>query len=124
MHLSSRIDGAQTGTWCLAIMGFTSSGRVAINSWSGSSIVSTWTHVAATHSSTNSIRLYINGALSGAYEFSAAGARMTITLGSSLFGTACNASSIQIGQYSGSLDEFQVYARELTAAEISTLANP
>ncbi len=137
MHLSSRMDGAQTNAWCLPIMGFTSSGQIAINSWNNGNVAITgpsasllvWTHVAATYSSTNGERLYINGSQygssSGGYTFAASGARMTITLGSSLFGTgACNTGTIQMGQYNGSLDEFQVYARELTATEVFALANP
>ena len=136
MHLSSRLDGAQTNAWCLPIMGLTSSGLIAINSWNNANVplngpsapLLSWTHVAATYSSTNGERLYINGTLftsASPYTFAASGARMTITLGSSLLGTgACNTGTIQMGQFYGSLDEFQVYSRELTATQISTLANP
>jgi len=137
MHLSSRTDGAQTNAWCLPIMGLTSSGQIAINSWNSGNVALTGpsapllacTHVAATYSFSNGERLYINGSQygssSGSYTFAASGAGMTITLGSSLFGTGvCNTGTIQMGQYNGSLDEFQVYARELTAAEIFALANP
>lgn len=137
MHLSSRTDGAQTNEWCLPIMGFTSSGQIAINSWNGGSVaingpavpLLSWTHIAATYSSTNGERLYVNGSQygspSGSYTFAASGATMTLTLGSSLSGTGvCNTGTILMSQYSGSLDEFQVYARELTAAQISALANP
>jgi hypothetical protein len=38
MHLSSRTDGAQTNTWCLNIMGLTSAGQIAINSWNGGDV--------------------------------------------------------------------------------------
>ncbi|CAM4770536.1 unnamed protein product [Rotaria magnacalcarata] len=136
MHLSSRTDGAQTNGWCLPIMGLTSAGRIAINSWNGGNMpitgssvpLNTWTHVVGTYSSTNGLRLYVNGALSGslgAYSFSAGGVPMTITLGSSLLGLGvCNTGTIQMGQFYGSLDEFRVYARELTAADVVGLANP
>ncbi|CAF2049023.1 unnamed protein product [Rotaria magnacalcarata] len=137
MHLSSLTNGAQTSGWCLPIMGLTSSGHIAIDSWNGSDVpitgptvpMNSWTHVAATYSSNNGERLYVNGtqygSSSGAYSFSAGGVPMTITLGSSLLGMgACNTGTIQMGQYQGSLDEFQVYARELTAAEVLALANP
>ena len=137
MHLSSRTDGAQTSAWCLPIMGFTSSGQIAINSFSGSNVPLTgpsvpldaWTHIAATYSPTNGERLYVNGtqygASSAAFNFAAGGVPMTITLGSSLLGTGtCITGTIQMGQYHGSLDEFRVYARELTAAQVSALANP
>lgn len=136
MHLSSRTDGAQTNAWCLNIIGFTSGGQIAVNSWNGGNVfvtgptaaLNTWTHVAGTYSATNGLRLYVNGVLIGAsatFGFSAGGVPMTITLGSSLLGQGiCNTGSISAGQYRGSLDEFRVYARELTAAEIVKLANP
>ena len=136
MHLSSRTDGALAGALCLAIMGLTSSGQIAINSWNGGNVpitgpvvpLNAWTHVMATYSSTNGERLYVNGSLSslvGAYNyFSGFGIPMTITLGSSLLGTTCPTGTIQMGQFYGSLDEFYVYARELTASEASALANP
>ena len=137
MHLSSRTDGAQTGGWCLNIMGFTSAGQVAINSWNGGNVpltgptiaLNSWTHLAATYSSTNGERLYVNGvqygSSSAAYTFAAGGVPMTITLGSTLLGQGvCNTGAIQSAQYHGSLDEFRVYARELTAAQVADLANP
>ena len=137
MHLSSRTDGAQTGGWCLNVMGFTSAGQIAVNSWNGASMpltgptipLNSWTHITATYSSTNGERLYVNGTQFGsataAYSFAAGGVPMTITLGSSLLGQGvCNTGTIQAGQYRGSLDEFRVYARELTAAEVATVANP
>ena len=137
MHLSSRTDGAQTGGWCLNIMGFTAAGQIAINSWNRSNVpvtgpivaLNSWTHVAATYSSTNGERLYVNGtqsgSASGGYIFSAGLVPMTITLGSTLLGQGvCNSGTIQSAQYHGSLDELRVYARELTAAEVAALADP
>jgi hypothetical protein len=136
MHLSSRTDGAQTNGWCLPIVGLTSSGHIATDSWNGNDVpitgplvsLNAWTHVAATYSSTDGLRLYVNGTLSGsssAYTFSAGGVPMTITLGSSLLGTGtCHTGTIQMGRFYGSLDEFYVYARELTASEVTALANP
>ncbi|CAM4846009.1 unnamed protein product [Rotaria magnacalcarata] len=137
MHLSSRIDGAQPNAWCLPIMGLTSIGQIAINSWNNTNVpitgpivqLNSWIHVAATYSSSNGERLYVNGSQYGssssAYSFAVGGVPMTVTLGSSLLGVgACNTGTIQMNQYNGLLDEFRVYARELTAAEISALANP
>lgn len=71
MHLSSRVDGAQTNGWCLPIMGLTSAGLTAINSWNNANVplngpsapLLSWTHVTATYSPTNGQRLYINGSL-------------------------------------------------------------
>jgi hypothetical protein len=136
MHLSSRTDGAQTNGWCLPIMGLTSSGQIAIVSWSGNDVpvtgpvvpLNVWTHVVATYSSTNGEQLYVNGTLrnsASAYSFSAGGVPMTITLGSSLLGVGvCHTGTIQMGRFYGYLDEFYVYSRELTASEVSALANP
>jgi hypothetical protein len=135
MHLSSRTDGAQTNAWCLPIMGLTSSGQIAINSWNNSNVpltgpsvlLNSWTHVVATYSSTNGERLYVNGTLrasTGAYSFSAGNTLMTITLGSSLLGQGvCNTGTIQMGQFYGFLDEFYTYARELTSSEVTALYN-
>jgi hypothetical protein len=135
MHLSSRTDGSPTGGWCLTIMGLTSSGQIAIDSWNNSNVPvtgplvppNTWTHVVGTYSLTNGERLYVNGTLKssvGGYSFATGGVPMTITLGSSLLGTGvCNTGTIQMGQFYGSLDEFYVYARELSATDVATLFN-
>jgi hypothetical protein len=135
MHLSTRTDGAQTNAWCLPIMGLSSSGQIAVNSWNGNNIALTgpvlplnsWTHAVATYSPTDGERLYVNGTLtasSSAYNFAAGGMPMTLTLGSSLSGTGvCNTGTIQMGRFYGSLDEFYVFARELSASEIATLVN-
>ncbi|CAF3158049.1 unnamed protein product [Rotaria sp. Silwood2] len=125
-----------TFSWCLPVMGFTSSGHVSINCW-GEGIVSiigpsipllAWTHVAVTYSSNNGQRLYINGtqygSLTAAFDFVAGGVPMSVTLGSSLGGTnICQHGAVVVGQYQGSLDEFRVYARELAAAEVAQLSN-
>ena len=117
-------------------MGLTSAGRIAINSYYGGSVPLTgpsvpllvWTHIVATYSWSSGERLYVNGtqygASSGSYTFVSGGTPMVLTLGSSLSGAGgCAASMIQMGQFNGSLDEFQVYARELSASEVQTLAN-
>ena len=134
MHLSSQADGRPG--WCIPIIGFTSTGQISINSWNGSIVPitgppvpsSVWTHVASTYSPSNGLRLYVNGTLRGfvgGYNFISSGTPMILTLGNSLLGTtSCVTGGIQMGQYYGSLDELYVYARELTALEISTLANP
>ena len=107
-----------------------------LNSWIGSTALvigptvqlNSWTHVASTYSSVNGLRLYVNGTLiasSGPFGFAAGGVPMTITLGCPLLGQSiCTTVGIVLGQYRGSFDEFRVYARELTAAEVIALANP
>ncbi|CAF1362667.1 unnamed protein product [Adineta ricciae] len=137
MHLSSRVDGAQTNAWCLPIMGLTSSGQIAINSWNATNVPITgpsvslfsWTHVVATYSLKNGERLYVNGSQYGSssvsFAFQAGSIPMTLTIGSSLLGLGvCNTGTIQMGQFYGSVDELQVYARELSSSEVFALANP
>lgn len=132
MHLSAQTNGLG---WCVTMLGFTSAGQITAVTWSGAHVfvngptapLNTWTHIASTYSPTNGLRLYVNGVLqssTGATSFAAANALMTATLGNSLQGLACAAGNIQKAQYSGSLDEFRVYARELSASEVVALANP
>ena len=58
------------------------------------------------------------------YKSADQGYTMCIYLGTSGFGTNCNAGNIVKGTYSGAFDEFYVYNRELTASEICPLAHP
>lgn len=133
VHLSSL---ASTGLgWCIALLGLSTIGQIVANYWAGSvfSIVgptvlpNTWTHVVSTYSPSNGQRLFVNGvqyvSSTGSYNFIASGNPMTITLGSSLSrGINCGSSILRLGQYFGALDEFRVYARELTTTEIGHFA--
>jgi hypothetical protein len=80
-----------------------------------------WTHLAATWSPTNGLRLYVNGvwvaANAGAttYYGSGAAAPDFVTLGSSL-GSGCPGAQ---GPYSGDLDDVRIYSAERTAAQIA-----
>jgi hypothetical protein len=135
MHLSNRTDGSPINGWCLLFMGFTSFGMIAITTWNGSNIsingplmpLLAWTHVVISYSLANGQRLYVNGTLMASvdgYSFLSGDIPMTITLGSSLLGTSlCSAGMIHMGQFHGSLDEFYVYARELTVSEVAALVN-
>ncbi|CAF1326008.1 unnamed protein product [Rotaria sordida] len=81
------------GSWCVHFLVCTSSGQLNAVGWMGSSNViangpiltlNTWTHIGYTYSSTNGIRLYINGNLyssSGAFTFSALGSPVPIIIG-------------------------------------------
>ncbi len=87
-----------------------------------------WTHIVQTWSSTNGLRLYINGYL---YKSSTTtsysnnnGNNMCILLGTSALGINCQTSDIVMGSYSGAIDEFYVYNRELTINDICPLAHP
>jgi hypothetical protein len=87
-----------------------------------------WTHLVTSYSATNGVRLWINGTLigsTGTFSYSPSTVPNTITLGSSLLGQPyCAYGSIVKGQFYGMMDELRVYARELNASDIYTLANP
>ncbi|CAF4217066.1 unnamed protein product, partial [Rotaria socialis] len=77
-----------------------------------------------TYSITNGLRLYINGSRysqTSAFTFVASGVPMSIVLGGNR-GSACSPG--YGGAFTGVIDEFYVYRRELTAVEILALANP
>lgn len=134
IHLSS--DRSGSGGWCLPKLGFSSNGTLVAQSWMGSVVVingpmiptNNWTHIVETWSSANGLRLYINGGLyasSPMATFNAYGSgSMCLFLGTSGVGTNCQTSAISMGSYSGALDEFYVYDRELTQAEVCPLAHP
>ncbi|CAF1383449.1 unnamed protein product [Adineta ricciae] len=127
-----------TITWSMPMLGFTNAGNIGVQSCSSSGVVSligplistgVWTHVAITYSSLNGLRLWINGTLfntsSPNFVWSTINAPVTITLGASPSNVgACASGVITTGQYSDLLDEFQLYSRELLAAEVMNLATP
>lgn len=123
--------------WCIPIIGLSSSYQIIGQSWNQTGSVpvigpvvplTTWTHVVHSYSATNGVRLWINGTLigsTGPFMYAPSGARNTITLGSSLNGTAnCAFGNIVKGQFYGMMDELRVYSRELNASEVAVLANP
>ncbi len=122
--------------WCLSFLGFNSHGQIQAQSRSNGGFISVigstistyvWTHIAQTYSSINGVSLYINGSLfnkssSGVYHSSQS--PLTLRLGNILDdinGTCFNA-SIQGAQYTGWMDEFRVYSRELTSNDVKTLS--
>ncbi|CAF5001124.1 unnamed protein product [Rotaria sp. Silwood1] len=137
----SKCDNNCGTNWCLAYMGFSSSGQIVIQSWNylyfGSLISLTgpilstnvWTHVVNTYSTCNGIRLYLNGTLysqSTSFTYMSSSAPNYMYLGNfPLIPCVAQANNIILmGQYYGLLDEFRLYSREITASEVMTLANP
>lgn len=133
-------NGVGTTGWCAPLLGFSSSGVLyAQSTISRSSLVvlagptvtlSTWTYVAVTYSTTNGLRLYINGTLqnstSSGFAFISSGSQNTVTLGSSLSGfnsTFCPQGSITSGQYQGYMDSFSFYSREISSTDVLALYN-
>jgi len=131
------VSGTSIGLgWCIGMLGFSNSGGILAHSWVGSSVVvpgpiiaaNVWTHVAITYSSSNGLRLWINGTQYGSgsvpFNYSAAGVPVFATIGSCLSGCTCAAGTINRGQYYGYIDEFKLYSRELSSTDIYNLANP
>ncbi|CAF0970712.1 unnamed protein product [Adineta steineri] len=132
VHLSTQTGGLG---WCVTLLGFRSTGEIVATNWdtSGKEVVgpvlpiNAWTHVASTFSTMNGLRFYINGIHSGTtgvMNYSTAQQTVILTLGNPMAGGSCNSMSIATGVYFGSLDEFRVYSRELSATDIYALANP
>ncbi|CAF2966962.1 unnamed protein product [Rotaria sp. Silwood2] len=146
VHLSSNLYG--NGSTCYDPLVFTSSGAL-VSQWitTGPTSVSnvegpvisanTWTHIAVVYGSTNGVRLFINGQFStsspnaGSLNLADPNNPWYITLGNkSPLGSSasvnCLSGSISIssGGFSGSIDEFRLYNRELNNQEICVLANP
>ena len=130
IHLSSSENG--TGV-CLPILGLTDTSQLVSYSWNGTSVsvtgpvipLNSWTHVAITYSSGNGLRLHVNGTLRNSlvpFSFSSAGTPMYLLIGSPNLGVTCGSALNVNGQYSGAVDEFQVYSRELSTVDIATLA--
>jgi hypothetical protein len=137
IHVSS-CNHTCSGQWCLAFIGLTLGGQIAIQSWRnvGSNLVSltgpvlytnVWTHVVQTYSPNNGMRLYVNGLLSNqstSFTYLASSIPDYVYLGSFPLPVCVGTNTIAMGQYYGLLDEFRLFSREITATEVYALANP
>ena len=132
VHLSTVKNG--TG-WCIDQIGFGANGKIIVTGWNGSYNeavgpvlpIDTWTHVVNTYSTTNGHRLYVNGTMistTGPMTYLASNSVYILTLGNPLGGIgSCISQSIVSKVYSGSIDEFRVYSRELNTTDIHSLTN-
>lgn len=133
---TSRCNTNCASNWCMPFIGFTPAGRIVLQSWGGSMISLTgptlfanvWTHIVYVYSPTNGLLLYLNGILfqqSSVFSYLGSGSANYIYFGSFPL-TTCSqtAGVISATQYYGILDEFYLFARELTATEVNKLANP
>jgi hypothetical protein len=113
------------------MLGLSSSGQLIATSWGNAAISAVgptlapnnWTHAAITYSTSNGLRLYLNGNLRNStnpYSYSASGVPNYLFLGDSVNSTSC---ADTLGQFFGALDEFRLYSRELTASDVVTLFN-
>ncbi|CAF1411388.1 unnamed protein product [Rotaria sordida] len=111
-----------------------STGNINVRLWNSGALgvsgpvlaLNSWTHIGYTYSSTNGIRLYINGTqfvTTGASSFTASGSPMYIVLGNDDGRTSLCSPGFG-GSFNGAMDEFYLYRRELTASQVLALANP
>ena len=121
---------------CYGLMGLNYMGQIAMAVYGpGGPIIMgpiisarTWTHLGYTYSSTNGLRMYVNGAFigtSGAGSWYSSNQIEYLFVGSysmSYCGQGGNA--IYPVSYLGVIDEFYVFRRELSASDILALANP
>lgn len=133
LHVSSNNVG--TG-WCVPFIGLSAIGQVVLNSYNGTAVPTVvgpvltlghWVHIVQTYSLTSGMRLYVNGVFygqSGVFTFVPSSLPMYVTLGQSLNGNICAQNVLVPGFFRGEIDEFYVYSRELTPADITALANP
>ncbi|CAF4223848.1 unnamed protein product, partial [Adineta steineri] len=136
VHVSTTTNGQG---WCVDLMGFSSTNQIIVTGWSGSGQqvvgpvlpANIWTNVISTYSTTNGVRLYVNGTLigtTGPMGYGASALVNILTLANPLqavySGGGCNSMSIVPSVYLGYLDEFRVYSRELNGTDVHALANP
>ncbi|CAF3468670.1 unnamed protein product, partial [Rotaria sp. Silwood2] len=130
VHISTLSNGA--GSWCLPFIGFTSNNTLAAQIYDGTTIVSViastlipvstpfWTHIVQTWNSTNGLRFYIDNILvasqPSATTFVANGTTPNyVTLASSLSGSRLTSGIVINKQFTGDVDDFRIYSRELSA---------
>ena len=120
---------------CTNLLGIVSgggtTGQIFVNSVNGGTQVLTgpfvtqnvWTHVSVTYGALNGFTLYFNGVYFGAtgnVTYLSGTILSTLYIG---YSGACSAGNLN-GAYQGSIDEVYVHNRELTQADVTSLANP
>jgi hypothetical protein len=130
-HVSRDANGA-SGGWCLPMLGIDAEGKPVANSWRPGGRTATsddpiaagaWVHLA-TSWGPGALKLYVNGVLKKTVAqdvFSSSNVTKYVTLGSHLQGTSCSGGNL--GSFNGAMDDFKIFDRELTAAEIAAQAN-
>ncbi len=136
VHTSRPIEGA--GGWCQSVLGFDAGGHLvaqtpfapepkAFLTATGPALdLDKWSHVAVEWSEADGLRLYVNGKLAADAQPRSALERhrdvpaspMYLFFGSDHRGE-CWTSTIERGDFRGTLDEVRVYSYALTPAEIA-----
>jgi hypothetical protein len=136
VHLSTSSLG--TGSTCFPLLGFTSNGTIVAQVLETNTTIVTvegpvlvvsasWILIVQTWSSTNGLRLYINSTLiSSATAPIFLGSETTpnyVTLGNCLSGcSVCSSGSVDApGPFTGAIDDYRIYSRELTIYDVCTL---
>jgi hypothetical protein len=136
VHLSSSSSG--TGSTCFPLLGFASNGTIVAQVLTNSAIVvtaigpvlavsSSWISIVQTWSSINGLNLYVNNTLVssvGASTFLGSGTTPNyLTLGGCLSGCGvCSSGAVDVaGPYTGAIDDWRIYSRELTSVDVCTL---
>ena len=125
-----------TTFWSMVPFGFTSSGQIAAQIWTGSYSqycltrvppLNTWTHIVMTYSLTVGIKLYMNGSLYATNALNplvySAPVSSTATLTLGYTNQVNEAGQVIIGQFVGAIDELKIYSRSLSDSEVASLAN-
>ena len=137
IHVANAANGYTNGffSWCVPFIGLDSSNRLVAQVWNGNAVsvvgstlpLNVWTHVVETYSSTNGVTLYVNGiqvGTTGGASYTASGVPDYVLLGYyGSLGSSCQAGSISPGQFTGVIDEFRIYSRELSLSDVCVLAN-
>lgn len=138
LHLSTSSTG--TGSTCFPLLGFDSNGAIVAQVLTNAGTVvsvtgptlptsSSWTPIIQTWSTTNGLRLYVNGTLVGSGVASTfLGSETTpnyLTLGNCLNGcSSCTSGSVgSAGPYTGVVDDWHIFNRELTSSDVCTLSH-
>lgn len=125
--------------WCVPMIGYNldgqltiqtlgSNGTYSISDNTKTSSLNMWTHVGMTYSTTNGIRLFVQGILvenvNTFYDYTASDEMNIITLGTCLQPDKCAVNQTQIipSQFRGKIDELKIFSRELSTSEINQLA--
>ena len=120
--------------WCFSFLGFAANGLIVAQIWTGVARAvfgpafntsSTWYHIVQTWSSTNGLRLYADGILVASdplakpYQASSASNYVTVA---NRPANACAFGAIgSQTYYTGDIDDFRIYSRELTADDVCVL---
>jgi len=95
---------------------------------SGTILLHTWTHIGMVYSSTNGIRLFVNGSLvsqaSSCTNYQGYGNYTTITVGyyQQSLQNILTTGAIVAAEYRGEVDELKIFSRALTTTEIYRLS--